>query len=193
MPFITEELWHAMGDRPYDLIVAKWPMADARALDPEASKEIDWLIGLISEIRATRTALEIPPKALLFLQFGGGAMPETIAQLARNATAVRRLTGVQYEVGWTGEAPAGEYLPLIVDTVEYHLHLQGSVDIPALRARALSKKGTAEKEKITLEKRLLNPAFASNAKPEAVEKAKDDYQKHRSDAFWWQNILDRLG
>ena len=25
MPFITEELWHAMGERPYELIVAKWP------------------------------------------------------------------------------------------------------------------------------------------------------------------------
>src|SRR4029078_9803539 len=24
MPFITEELWHAMGERPYDLIVARW-------------------------------------------------------------------------------------------------------------------------------------------------------------------------
>ena len=25
MPFVTEELWHAQGERPYDLIVAKWP------------------------------------------------------------------------------------------------------------------------------------------------------------------------
>ena len=31
MPFVTEELWHALGERPYDLILAKWPMADARA------------------------------------------------------------------------------------------------------------------------------------------------------------------
>ncbi len=52
MPFITEELWHAMGARDHDLIVAQWPMADARALDPEAEREIDWLIRLVSEIRA---------------------------------------------------------------------------------------------------------------------------------------------
>jgi len=30
MPFITEELWHAMGERPYDLIVAKWPEPKAQ-------------------------------------------------------------------------------------------------------------------------------------------------------------------
>ena len=44
MPFVTEELWGAMGDRAnYPLITAKWPMPDARALDPEAGPEIDWL------------------------------------------------------------------------------------------------------------------------------------------------------
>ena len=32
MPFVTEELWGAMGERShYPLITAKWPIADARA------------------------------------------------------------------------------------------------------------------------------------------------------------------
>ncbi|MFN3519704.1 MAG: valine--tRNA ligase, partial [Sphingomonas sp.] len=44
MPFITEELWHALAPRDHDLIVAHWPMADARAIDPAAAQEIDWLI-----------------------------------------------------------------------------------------------------------------------------------------------------
>ena len=61
MPFVTEELWHAMGERPYPLILAKWPMPDARALDPEAGPEIDWLIRLVSGIRAARSELNVPP------------------------------------------------------------------------------------------------------------------------------------
>ena len=40
MPFITEELWHAMGSRENDLIVAKWPMADARSIDPAAIEQV---------------------------------------------------------------------------------------------------------------------------------------------------------
>ena len=36
MPFVTEELWRSSGAREYELIVAKWPIADARAIDPEA-------------------------------------------------------------------------------------------------------------------------------------------------------------
>src|SRR3546814_8453986 len=43
MPFITEELWHAMGERPYPLILANWTMPDARALAADAGPEIDWL------------------------------------------------------------------------------------------------------------------------------------------------------
>jgi valyl-tRNA synthetase len=34
MPFVTEELWHAHGDREHDLIVGVWPRGDARAIDP---------------------------------------------------------------------------------------------------------------------------------------------------------------
>jgi valyl-tRNA synthetase len=67
MPFITEELWHAMGERPYDLILAKWPMPDARALDPEVGHEIDWLIRLVGGIRAARAELSVPPGAKLAL------------------------------------------------------------------------------------------------------------------------------
>ena len=65
MPFITEELWHAMAPRSHDLIVAQWPMADARSLDPAAEQEIDWLIRLVGEIRAARTELNVPPGARL--------------------------------------------------------------------------------------------------------------------------------
>jgi len=62
MPFITEELWHAlMPGRSHDLILARWPMADARALNSSAAREIDWLIRLIGEIRSARSEVNVPP------------------------------------------------------------------------------------------------------------------------------------
>src|SRR5687767_12541366 len=63
MPFVTEELWNAMGERPYPLILARWPIPDARALDPAAHEEVDWLIRLVSEVRAARAELNVPPGA----------------------------------------------------------------------------------------------------------------------------------
>src|SRR6185436_14689773 len=61
MPYVTEELWNAMGERPYPLIVAKWPTPDARRLDPVAEAETNWLIRLVDGIRAARSELGIPP------------------------------------------------------------------------------------------------------------------------------------
>src|ERR1044072_4131069 len=41
MPFITEELWNR-NERPYELIVAKWPEPEAQ-VDRGAKAELDWL------------------------------------------------------------------------------------------------------------------------------------------------------
>ena len=46
MPFVTEELWSKLGDRPYELIVAQWPQPQAE-VDAGAKAEVDWLIALI--------------------------------------------------------------------------------------------------------------------------------------------------
>ena len=64
MPFITEELWAAMGERPYELIVAKWPEPEAQ-LDPQAKAEIEWLIDFVSEARTMRAELNVPWSATL--------------------------------------------------------------------------------------------------------------------------------
>src|SRR6185295_6230752 len=81
MPFITEELWSKMGERPYDLIVAKWPEPEAQR-DLNAKREMDWLIQLVSEIRSARTELNVPPGAKLHL-FAGEAPEQTADRLDR--------------------------------------------------------------------------------------------------------------
>ena len=67
MPFITEELWHAMAApgqaRDSDLIVARWPDASVIEIDTEAKAEINWLIALISKLRSDRVEMNVPPGA----------------------------------------------------------------------------------------------------------------------------------
>ena len=93
MPFVTEELWHAMGERPYELIVAKWPEPQAQ-VDPHAKRELDWLIRLVSEVRSARTELNVPPSAKLNL-FAGDASDETAARLDRNHETLSRLARLE--------------------------------------------------------------------------------------------------
>jgi valyl-tRNA synthetase len=186
MPFITEELWHAMGERPYDLIVAKWPIADARALDPEASAEIDWLIRLVSEVRTARTELNVPPGARVpFAVSDAGEMTER--RLAANASAISRLARIE-----RSPAPGGQ-AQIVVDEATYALQLGDVIDLDAERARLAKGIAAAEKERDALAGRLNNPSFVERAKPEAVEKARADHAEKSAEAERLSAALKRLG
>jgi valyl-tRNA synthetase len=189
MPFITEELWHAMADRPYDLILAKWPMPDARALDPGAGPEIDWLIRLVSGIRAARTELGVPPGAKLKLHVRD-ADARTTERLARNQAAIQRLARI--ETIADGEASGGA-AQVVVDEATFILPLEAVIDIEAERTRLAKALQAAEKERDSLAVRLSNPSFVERAKPEAVEKARADHAEKSSDAEKYRAALSRLG
>ncbi|UYY78009.1 valine--tRNA ligase [Sphingomonas sp. R1] len=189
MPFITEELWSKMGPREHDLIVATWPMADARALDPSAAQEIDWLIRLVSEIRAARTELNVPPGARLPLHVRD-ASAETVARLARQEAALARLGRVDQA---PGDAPAGGALQLVVDEATFVMPLGDVVDLDAERTRLTKAIAAAEKERDGLAGRLGNPSFVERAKPEAVEKARADHAEKAAEAERLSAALARLG
>jgi len=190
MPFITEELWHAMGERPYELILAKWPMPDARALDPEAGPEIEWLIRLVSGIRGARAELNVPPGARLGLHVRD-ASSRTAERLERNADAIARLA----RVSWVshGEPAASGGAQLVVDEASFTLPLEGVIDLDAERGRLSKAAEAAEKERDSLAARLANPSFVERAKPEAVEKARADHSEKASDAERYRAALERLG
>ena len=189
MPFVTEELWNALSERPYELILAKWPMPDARALDPEAGPEVDWLIRLVSGIRAARTELNVPPGAKLPLHVRD-AGAATQVRLERNAAAIQRLARIE---GISLAEASGGAAQLVVDEATYTLPLEGVIDLAAERGRLEKALQAAQKERDSLAARLSNPSFVERAKPEAVEKARADHEEKASDAEKYRAALARLG
>ena len=190
MPFITEELWHAMGKRPYELILAKWPIADARALDPTAGAEIDWLIRLVSGIRTARSELSVPPGAKLVLHVRDAA-PTTSARLGAYEAAIGRLA----RIGSVSldPAPAGGAAQILVDEATFVLPLEGVIDIAAERGRLERARDAAVKERDSLAGRLANASFVERAKPEAVAKAREDHAERAAEAERLEAALARLG
>lgn len=191
MPFITEELWHGLAARDHDLIVGHWPQPDARSLDPEASREIDWLIRLVSEIRAARTELNVPPGARLPLHVRD-AGEGTNARLTRQAAALARLARVDL-VAADAQEPSGGAAQVVVDEATFVLPLAGVIDLEAERARLTKAIAAAEKERDALAGRLGNASFVERAKPEAVEKARADHADKAAEASRLQAALTRLG
>ncbi|MCX9147237.1 valine--tRNA ligase [Erythrobacter sp. WG] len=189
MPFITEELWHKLGERPYELIVAQWPAPEAE-VSKEATDAIDWVIDLTTNTRSAKNELGIAPGAKLAAWL---ASPSDVAArtIERSSAAIERLARLTPVT--IGEAPAGPAMQVTAGEDVFVIPLEGIVDIAAEKARLEKALATSSKEAKSLEGRLANPAFAEKAKPEAVEKARADLAHHTGEVERLTAALARLG
>ena len=186
MPFLTEELWHQLAIRD-DLILAEWVATDAIPEDAAASADIDWLIGLISEVRSARTEVNVPPSAKLAYAVDG-ASAATQARLAANAAVIERLARIL-----PGEVPAGGRLQVVHGEATILIPIGDVVDLAAEKSRLDKAMAAAIKECDALAGRLSNPGFTDKAKPEAVEKAREDHAARSAEAERLAAALSRLG
>ena len=189
MPFITEELWHKLGARDYELIVAQWPKPEAE-VSKEATDAIDWVIDLTTNTRSAKNELGIAPGAKLAAWL---AAPSDVAArtIERSSAAIERLARLTPVT--IGEAPAGPAMQVTAGEDVFVIPLEGIVDIAAEKARLEKALATSQKEAKSLEGRLSNPAFAEKAKPEAVEKARADLAHHAGEVERLTAALARLG
>jgi valyl-tRNA synthetase len=190
MPFVTEELWSKLGERPhYPLITASWPAPEA-AVDGEAKREVEWIIALVGNLRTAKNELGIAPGAKLEAYLPVPS-PATRAIIESNAGAIdrlARLSAIRFE-----SAPAGAAMQIGAGDAELIVPLEGVVDIAAEKARLAKALEVSAKEAKSLEGRLSNPSFVEKAKPEAVEKARADHAMHKAEAERLAAALARLG
>ncbi len=213
MPFITEELWSKMGARERELIVARWPVVDASAIDAEASREIDWLIKLVSEIRAARTEVGVSPAKILSVSLSIEALARAQSgYLENNRRSIERMARISFDRGvWFPPSKPSDHpnflkaieevsqtirkgsLNIVVEGFEAFASLEGIIDLDAERARLTKAIAAAEKERDSLAGRLNNPSFVERAKPEAIEKARADHAEKAAEAERLSAALARLG
>ena len=189
MPFVTEELWSAQGDRPYDLILAQWPAPEA-AVDPTSKAEVDWLIALTGNVRAAKNELGIAPGAKLSAfcdapsELGASVIEANRGAIERLA----RLTPVHI-----GKAPLGAAMQVTAGADVFVIPLEGVIDVAAEKTRLAKALEISRKEAKALEARLSNPSFVERAKPEAVGKARADHAHHAAEVSRLEAALARLG
>ena len=207
MPFITEELWHSMGNGErdhYPLITAEWP-APGALCDAGSKQEILWLRDFISEVRSARTDYNVPWSETVVVN--AIDISYSSAQLAAlYEPTIFRMTKSAINAG-TGlraaDDPTGSFIqsyaakkgaiPILVQGETFVLHLGDTIDLDAERARLAKAIAAAEKDRDGLAARLANPAFTDRAKPEAVEKARADHDLRAAEAERLAAALARLG
>ncbi len=190
MPFITEELWQAMGDRGGNLIIhAKWPEPKSQ-IDFDARDEVRWVIDTVSAVRTARNEAGIAPGLRLKAHVTDNA-PIIGKYLEGSTTLISRVG--RLDIVYPESPPEGAAVRVAVPMGTLVIGLAGTIDLEAERARLNKSIEAISKERASLAGRLNNPAFVEKAKPEAVEKAKADYAEKAAEIERLEGALAALG
>ena len=168
MPFITEELWQNIEERPAGATIMFAPTPKAGAYDEAFIREFETARETVVNVRSIRKQKNISPKEPLALKVKGGFPMETAPVVEKLAS----ITSVELTDDF-GDTGAG--VPFIIGTVELFLPLTGLVNVEEEIAKVESD---LKYQRIFLEgvrRKLSNESFVAHA-PEkivAVERKKE--------------------
>ncbi|MBV7410433.1 valine--tRNA ligase [Maritimibacter sp. DP1N21-5] len=189
MPFITEELWGQIADRPKLLVHTDWPSYGVELIDEAADREMNWVVKLIEEIRSARAQMHVPaglqiPVILRDLDAAGRGA------LATNETLIVKLARID-SITELQDLPKG-CVTIPVEGGTFALPLADIIDVAEEKARLEKTLGKLQKEIGGLKGRLNNPNFAANAPEEVVEEANANLAAREEEAAKLEEALKRL-
>ena len=194
-PFVTEELWESLGDGSGMLMLSSWPQATG-LVDEGAAQEIDWLVRVISAVRAVRSEMNVPPSAQVELLVHGleasrHGWIETHKDVLARIGRIEKITMVSAQERLDDVAKGSAQL--VVDEATMLIPLAGLIDIDKEKTRL-----TKELERVVIEiakaqKKLGNAEFMAKARPEVVEENQERLTEWQASVERLSAALTRLG
>ena len=168
MPYMTEELWALTATdkhkRDTMLALASWP--DINFRDEKAAEDINWLIEVVGGIRSARAEMNVPAGAMapLVIVEAGQTTKERVE---RHEAAIKRLARIE-TIEFANKVPEAS-AQIILGEATFCMPLGKLIDFEAERARLSKEMGKIDLDIEKVEKKLNNPKFVANAKPDIVE------------------------
>jgi valyl-tRNA synthetase len=167
MPFITEELWHALYDgtpKQDSIALTTYPPSQG-VVEVRAQIEMELLQSFISEVRTLRKEIGVEEKEQTPVEIRIGA--EGREQIEANLATVERLARIS-KVRFVDEIAAGlskHSTPVFDVAVVY----EKKIDVAAERERHIKDIAKYEKGLASAERQLQNESFLKKAPPQVVE------------------------
>ena len=176
------------------LITAPWsspgPALADPGVDPDAEREMDWVMRLISAIRAVRAEMNVPSGAQISLGLQA-ARPETLDRLRRHRKAITRLARLGKAEALEGGVPPGS-VQIVLDEATVVLPLAGVIEFEKERARLEKEIGRLGQEMTGLERKLGNRQFLDRAPDHVVEKQRGRLDEARTTRTRLEAALARI-
>jgi valyl-tRNA synthetase len=182
MPFITEEIWHAIYDgKPplKSIALAAFPQADEKQIDLKAEMYMAVLQDLIVSVRNLRAELKVEPKVKVPIQVYAHE-GEIRRLIEENEGSVQRQANV--EAITFVEASVAK-LASARHTARFDVHLvyEQKIDMAAECARLKKELEKLEKDIANAERQLSNESFLAKAPANVVEGLRK--QKHENEVL----------
>ncbi|MBZ5658091.1 MAG: valine--tRNA ligase [Acidobacteriia bacterium] len=170
MPFITEEIWHAVyaGTPPLKSIaLAAYPAADDGQIDLAAETQMAVLQDLIVSVRNLRAELKVEPKVKVPIHVFAHE-PEIRRLIEENRGAVERLGNVE-QVAFVESSLAKIAGARSTARFDVHLVYEKKIDVAAECERLKKELEKIEKEIANGQRQLANEQFLAKAPAKVVE------------------------
>jgi len=194
MPFITDELWHAIydGQAPHkSLALAAYPQTDENQTDKAAETHMAILQDLVVGVRNLRAELKVEVKQKAPIEvFAADA--EIRKLIEENRGAVERLANVD-EIRFAESSL--EKLPNVRHTARFDVRLvyEKKIDVAAEREKLAKELEKLVKELTNGERQLANEGFMAKAPPQVVEKLRARVEEVKILIEKLRKKLDELG
>ncbi|WP_414657313.1 valine--tRNA ligase [Deinococcus sp. VB343] len=172
MPFITSELYTALGHRR-QLAVHSWPVSDAALHDAEATRAFDALRTAVDSARSLKSELGLSPQDKLGVVVEG-EMADVVKANARVVESIAKVNLVPSLEGRT--------LSQVAPGVTILAPLEGTVDIADWLGKQKKRLAEFDKQIKQAQGKLSNEGFVARAPAEVIEEEKrrvEDFGKQK--------------
>jgi valyl-tRNA synthetase len=171
MPFITDEIWHAIYDgKPpqKSLALASYPQAEESQIDRTAETQMAILQDLIVSVRNVRAELKVETKSKVPIEVFV-LEPEIRTLIEENRGAVERLANVD-KVMFAEKSLSN--LPGARHTARFDVHViyEKKIDVAVECERLKKELEKIEKETANLQRQLANEQFLAKAPAAVIDK-----------------------
>jgi len=174
MPFLTEEVWHLLGEQEQDIIVSEMPKS--ADFDATLIADFDFATEVIANVRNLRNKKNILLKEQLELMVKANSQQGTRSDFDAVIVKLSNLSKIEYV-----EADVEGATRFMVKSAEYFVPMSENVDVEAELAKLEEELKYTKGFLNSVNKKLSNARFVDNAPAKVVEmerkKAADAEQK----------------
>lgn len=186
-PFITEEIWGYLRERGNNEHLIVNYMPQTKAVDAQLNSNFELIRELVAGVRTFRNERGMSPKEALALSCTSRSVQNPLP-FAAVLTKLANLQSIEYV-----QVKPEQCIPLVVRTDEVFLPVGENADPEAEREKISKELEYTRGFLKSVEAKLSNERFVSNAKPEVVEMERKKQQDAQARLQMLESQLEAIG